>query len=768
MANRNYRASKSQSNNRPGWSVTFRHPRRTDTRGKYGLRVRHGLGTTDATEADRLVAQLNELLADEGWWSADRRDEATHKFDSLVVSVFFDRIETGEVDPRSLREKYISLPSHDDGFARVMLVGTTGAGKTTLLRHLIGSDHNNDRFPSISTARTTTSDIEIITSSGPPFRAVVTFTPEHEGRRLIDECLEEACLSAAHGEDDEKVAEALLSHREQRFRLSYMIGSWPKTETAEDSDFSFESDEGQEESIPQEESVGESEESRNNANLREYVARIKGIAEDVKGKVSKSLEPPEYLGVFQDDSDQDAWLELFEEALYESEEFADIASDMKDDIIDRSKSVEEGEFDRNSDGWPNLWRYEEDNRTEFLRQLRRFSSNHHQQFGRLLTPLANGVRVQGPFRPRDNRLPTDQKLALLDGEGLGHTARSASSISTRISQRYSEVDMILLVDSAQQPMQAAPLQLLRSVGSSGYAHKLAIAFTHFDQVKGDNLGEAHQKKSHVLGAVGNGMASIREVLGTQVAAALERQIESKVFFLGALDKDRRRIPNGVASEMSRLIRFMEESAQPEEPVAASPIYSFEELTLALRDALENFRTPWRGRLGLEYQGGAAKEHWTRIKALARRVAFGWNNNEYDYLQPVAEYKARLQESISRWLDNPVNWRIGGDDQSKKNAIDSIRQEVDRRLYLLATNRVAIEHRKDWEIAYDYRGTGSSFVRAQAIDQIYEVAGPHITSNMSDPARHFVDTIRQIIREAVRETGGYVQDAREMTNRPVAE
>ena len=759
MVSRTYRASKSQSK-RPGWSVSFRHPSRSDTSGKYGLRVRHGLGTNDAAAADKLVEQLNELLADEGWWSANRRTDAAGRFDSRIVSIFFDRIEVGEVDPKSLREQHIRLPSNEDGYTRVMLVGTTGAGKTTLLRHLIGSDHAHDQFPSTSTARTTTSDIEIVTGDG-PFKAVVTFTPEHEARRLIDECLEEACLCAVQGGDAGKIADALLSHREQRFRLSYMVGSWPKLETAEDPDFSFDDDDTQEELIPLEESVGESEESRNNSNLREYISRIREVTEAVKGKISESLEPPEDVGGFQNDSDRDAWLELFEESLYQNDEFADIASDLKDDIIERSMLVEAGEFDRNSDGWPNLWRYEEDDRVEFLQQLRRFSSNHHRQFGRLLTPLVNGLRVQGSFRPTDSRLPSDKNLVLLDGEGLGHTARSASSISTRITQKYAEVDLILLVDSAQQPMQAAPLQLLRSVGSSGYGHKLAIAFTHFDLVRGANLGELDQKKTHVLGSVSNGMTSIREALGTQVAAALERQIESKVFFLGALDRENRRIPDGVALEMTRLVELMEEAGKRMEPEVASPTYSFEELALALRDAVENFRTPWRGLLGLEYQAGAPKEHWARIKALARRVAFGWNNNEYDYLKPVAEYQERLQESISRWLENPVSWKAAADEQSKAAAIDAIRQKVFGRLDRLANLRVAHRHRKEWEVAYDYRGPGSSFSRSQSIDQIYEAAGPHLSSNMSDPARRFVADIRQVIKEAVEETGGQVLDVREM-------
>ena len=90
--------------------------------------------------------------------------------------------------------------------------------------------------------------------------------------------------------------------------------------------------------------------------------------------------------------------------------------------------------------------------------MRWFSSNHDRQFGRLLTPLVDGIRVRGPFQPAAIELQDDErKLVLLDGEGLGHSAREAMSISTKVTERFTEADMILLVDDAQSPMQAAPL-----------------------------------------------------------------------------------------------------------------------------------------------------------------------------------------------------------------------------------------------------------------------------------------------------------------------
>ena len=238
MSYKSFSALKSRSN-RPGWSVTFRHPVREDSRGKKGLKVRRGLGTSDETEADRLVEQLNELLKDERWWYSDRRADAETRFDDVVVSAFFDGMEELSPNSESMRESIISRPGKDDGYSTVLFLGTTGAGKTTLLRHLIGSDHKNDRFPSTSTSKTTTADYEIITAPG-SYTAAVTFMSEREVQAHIDECLEESCLEAVQQKPEDKIAAALLQHREQRFRLSYVLGDWPASEmTEQQDDFDF-------------------------------------------------------------------------------------------------------------------------------------------------------------------------------------------------------------------------------------------------------------------------------------------------------------------------------------------------------------------------------------------------------------------------------------------------------------------------------------------------------------------------------------------------
>lgn len=99
-----------------------------------------------------------------------------------------------------------------------------------------------------------------------------------------------------------------------------------------------------------------------------------------------------------------------------------------------------------------------------------------------------------------------------------------------------------------------------------------------------------------------------------------------------------------------MIEVMQRAAAPAEPIEIAPQYEFKGLEIAMPDAIDAFRDPWRARLGLAYHD--AKEHWTRAKALSRRLAYGWAD-EYDNLTPVADLLARLQEEASKWHDQPA-------------------------------------------------------------------------------------------------------------------
>ena len=373
-----------------------------------------------------------------------------------------------------------------------------------------------------------------------------------------------------------------------------------------------------------------------------------------------------------------------------------------------------------------------------------------------MTPLVDGIRVRGPLRPAPKELQVADKLVWLDGQGLGHTAESASSVSTKITKRFAEADIILLVDSAQQPMQAAPLALLRAAASAGYADRIAVAFTHFDQVKGDNLQTLAQKRAHVLASITGAIAGLRPTLGPSVAATLERRMEQKAVLLGGLDREINAIPSGVINEFRKLLAVLQSAAAPALSVEAAPIYDLGGLELALRDAVDSFLRPWEARLGLAYRDGIRAEHHTRVRALSRRFANDWSD-EYDTLRPASDLIGRLQEEISRWLESPARWtRTPTDDEEREAALNPVRAAVFAALHDMAKERLGERHRGDWQSAYTQSGRGSGSRRAGEIRRIYEESAPPISSAMKPLAREFLTEVINIVKRSVDKAGGHFE------------
>jgi energy-coupling factor transporter ATP-binding protein EcfA2 len=757
--NPKYSASLSQTQGRSGFSVIFRHPTRRDpATGKPGIRVRRGLGTRDYAEAERLRDELNVLMGDPKYHDRAARAEAERRFDPRVVDIFFDKMVPEDTDFLALREAVIPLPeSRPDGYRRVLFLGTTGAGKTTLVRQLIGTDPFKERFPSTSTAKTTIHDTEIVLGEG-DWRAVATFVSSDEVREYLSECISAAVLAAAKGADDAEVLRRLLNHVSQRFRFSYVLGTGPAVASrSSDFDDDEEEPEGEADLFSQEE-----HDAVDVTGTRGLLAKTVESLRQLASRLGNGLRAE--LDVHGDDDERVAD-ELFEEELdnllRDDEEFHQAADALMEEIEKRFDLLPPGKVQKTRQGWPLSWSGEwpREKRAEFLRAVSRFSSNYAPLFGRLLTPLVNGVRVAGPFTPAwdGSEVP---KLVLLDGEGLGHTPKSSSAVSTAVSRRIEAADAVLLVDSATQPMQAAPLAAMREIVATGNARKLLIAFTHFDEVKGDNLPNASAKVQHVLASAENVLAAFGEELGPYAERALRQRLERARFFFadiheplsGAAAAGRRTI-----SQLSKLLEALDAVIERPELAEARPVYDRMNLVLAIRSAADAFHAAWRPLLGLEFKPGFVKEHWTRIKALSRRLATGWAD-EYDDLTPVADLRKELRDRIYVFVQNPLRWEgpEPADDQ-KQACFDAFADNLGRRLLEVCTRRVWHERAGQWQDAYDKHGTGSTFVRARIIgDEIYEPAAPVPDVTPSPDRNQFLHEVIAEVEKAASDTGAVLK------------
>jgi energy-coupling factor transporter ATP-binding protein EcfA2 len=747
-----FTATLNRSQGRSAWAVIFRHPVRVDPNtGKRGLRVRQGLGTSDEKEANELKDQLNQLLSAEEFWSLPARAEAEKRFRRRVVEIFYHGMEPDESDFNAVREAVIALPtSASSEYRRALLLGTTGAGKTTLLRQLIGTNPETERFPSTSTAKTTVHETEVVLAPG-PYRAVVTFFPIDEVREHLNECISEAVLSAYRGDDASEVLRKLLMHVNQRFRFNYVLGNGPGAYISEDDD---DEDDTVAESMEEFGAESAIDLEATNALLTKTLVALREIAKR-QGALLK-----DELGAI-DEKDQRVVDELFEEELdrrlREDDDFHRISDELMDEIELRFSLLTEGVVRRNKQGWPQSWSWATDDREAFIKMVTRFSSNHAPRFGRLLTPLVNGVRVAGPFLPDWNN-GQQPKLVLLDGEGLGHTPKSVAAISTSLTRRIEAADAIVLVDNAVQPMQAAPVAAMKEMITSGSASKLLLVFTHFDEVKGDNLPNASAKEQHVLASAENVLASIGEELGPFAERALRCRLKEACFFVGGIDErlePMKKSHKRTIGQFQSLLAAIDGIVAKPAAVEAKPFYDRMNLVLAVKNAAESFHDAWWPRLGLAHKPGVSKEHWKRIWALSRRLGTPGLGDEYDNLKPVADLRKQLQDRLYVLLQNPLRWEPGEpiDDAEKQQVFDRLANALSAKTLDLAAKRVRAERMAEWQAAFVQAGRGSSFARATIIgEQIYERAAPIPDVTPSPDRNSFLHEVAAIVDGVCAEEG----------------
>ena len=759
---RRYSASLSQSQNRSGFSIIFRHPTRREAVNKLGVRVRRGLGTRDRVEAERLRNELNELLGNPQFHTPASRADAEHRFDPRVIEIFYDKMIPEQVDFGQVRERAIPLPTHErDGYRQVLLLGTTGAGKTTLVRQLIGTDPATERFPSTSTARTTVHDIEIVLDDG-PWRAIVTFMSSDELREYLNECISAAVLAAWRGERTDQVLRRLLIHVNQRHRFNYILGNGPQPS---DSEFDEDDEDDEDDEQPTASGLLGGEDLANidleatSRVLKQSVDRLcdlaKSVGEQLRSDIESSDETDDRRVLDEEFEDE------LDNLLRDEETVHEVADDLMDEIEKRFELLPKNartKIIRTKQGWPVAWEghWATDDRDGFLKAVSRFSSNYAPLFGQLLTPLVNGMRVAGPFLPTwtDGCRP---RLALLDGEGLGHTPKSSAAVSTSVSERIEKADAILLVDSATQPMQAAPIAAMREIAATGNARKMILAFTHFDEVKGDNLDTSSARARHVLESAENVLRAIGEDLGSFAERALRKQIETARVFLGGIQevlRDHHKADRRTIKQLKRMVDALEAVVLDRtEAAEAHPVYDRANLGLAVSAAAEKFHDDWFPRLGLDQKPGIIKEHWARIKALTRRLATGMAD-EYDSLKPVASLKTELQDQLYLFIQRPVKWYGGEPSDDDKQAIyDTLADDITGRITRLATSRVKQERVLKWIEAHAQHGRHSTFVRAHIVGtDILEPAAPAPTSVASPTRNEFLRLVTAEVEAACSNYG----------------
>lgn len=708
---------------------------RTDTNGRRGKKIRKGLGTANRADAERLVGQLNELLRDESLWSLGARPTAEGRgLDDRVIDIFYGEMEPLARSAKALRDQVLPLPDRESGSARQLLVGVPGAGKTSLIRQLMGSHPERDAFPPTSVNRTTTFPAEIIFRAGDEYAAVVTFLSEHETRFEIEEAVSAALVRGAT-DDLARTAREFLEQSDMRFRLKYILGDYNPTNADEDVDDPYadqDQDATDEEEAPSSVVVQHSV-------IHEFVTRIWTLARQHRAAVESAHGNIDEMEA----EHRSAALDLIQSEAELANDYAAIVSDILEEIRERFSTITVGRFEKNNTGWPRAWRLDvaSNERKEFFGALRFFAGIATTRWGRLLTPLVNGIRVAGPFQPTwANKAPN---LVLFDTEGLGHKADASADLPDHLVSLFGDVDSIILVHSAKSSMDFSVGKALEALVSAGQTKKISVAFTHMDAVQGPNL-RGRAKIDHAFNNLRNIVENqLAKSLPLDVVRSVTDHLERNVFYLGKVN-DAEATP--AYPELRRLLGRLESAAPRPPQVIGFPRYSTDNLVLSIRDAAEAFRLPWRAKLGLETHPQHHAYAWQSIKAMTRRYAEGFDDG-YP-LRPASNLLGALSVAISRFLESPTTWEGTLSLEERRDIIDHIKGIASNGLAALSTKRLREKPQPQWQTAYAHRGGGSTFDRRSSIEAIYARWVPIPSSAGDTITQEFLDDIKAIVTAAI--------------------
>lgn len=740
-----FTASVRENPGRQSLVVEFRHPLRNDPNNRRGKKIRKGLGTADRGKAEGLVAQLNEILRDESLWSIGARPEAVRRgFEARVLEIFYGELEPLSRNAGSLREQALPLPSRDSGYSRHLLIGVPGSGKTTLDRQLMGTQSEADAFPPTSVNRTTTFPIETIFRSG-DYAAAVTFLSEHETRFEIEEAVSTAIVRAAT-DDIERTAKDFLEQSDMRFRLKYILGDFQ----SDDAQYEDPYDDPEQDELVEEGSLEERESDDNRKKIEGYVRRIWALARKCRGKVENDLGD---LNAMETD-DRNVALDLIQVEAETDDEYPAIVSDVLEELRERFDMISTGKFEKNTTGWPRLWRLNTYDRKEFFTTLRFFAGIAATRWGRLLTPLVNGIRVAGPFHP--NWTTDIPKLVVFDTEGLGHKADSSADLPDHLVSMFNEVDSIILVHSAKSAMDYSVGKALEALVSAGQTKKTVIAFSHMDAVHGPNL-RGRAKYEHTFNNLRNVIENqLGKSLPSEVIRFITDHLERNVFYLGKINEQD---PKPAYPELRRLTTRLENAAPKPLHVIAFPRYNTDHLILSIREAAEAFRMPWRVRLGLDIHPHEAPCHWQSIKAMTRRYAEGFDDGYR--LRPVSNLLSSLSVAVSRFLETPASWDGKATNEEKRDVIDHIKEAVNKSLPALSSRRLREQPQPQWNSAYGYRGPGTTRDRRDTVESIYARWVPIPTSVGDKDAEDFLDDVKSRVITAIEKVRQDVEAQRQV-------
>ena len=657
---------------------------------------------SDEPSAQALRDEMNTLLAlaeTPTLLPARSHAIAERKYARVIIDAFFDCMTPEPVDYLALREREMPLPPRQGKrkVPHVLIVGPTAAGKSRFIQHLLQTTREN--FPMRGAGRTTVADTETIVDDV-DYSAVVTFYSENEIREIIKENILEACAFAYREKEDKaKIASKLLVDSDKRFRFNHVMGEWVQNTEAGDNEDEF-ADEDQESELDTDVGVAATW-----GRLESCVAQVSSMTELARETARRELQPE---SVQDELVVEEYWLQ------YIDQDQLDALTEEILEELERRLCAATGQS-----SWPVTYRVADTaNKADFFRRLRPFYQNNRNLFGALVTPLVQGIRVRGRFTPPSFTATKVSTWVLLDGQGVGHEQGGATKINRTIppelAKKFSGADLICLVDRAVPAMTGDAPIMLENLIVRGHQDRLALIFTHFEDVEAPDLNWAG-RKAKVLEGLSNAIQAIVSLPKAQ-RVLLERTAESKTYFLARMDQPELKLKS-TQSEMKRICEHFARSIGETEIPKFRPLFNEYAIANVLRREIEAYRRDWS-----EAELGSL--HWKIMEALTNWIGHAYNDGyPKRNLYPGQNLSQRLVAAVSMELESPDGWKPykpeSADEESR--ILNAIRGKVGDPIDAYCREVLVHDPRTGfWLAAYEnISGPGTKMRRARTVARILE-------------------------------------------------
>jgi hypothetical protein len=110
-----------------------------------------------------------------------------------------------------------------------------------------------------------------------------------------------------------------------------------------------------------------------------------------------------------------------------------------------------------------------------------------------------------------------------------------------------------------------------------------------------------------------------------------------------------------------------------------------------RDMAWGWKWKWLGLLGFE-STRYPKQHWTRIKALANRLAHWPEVTSHKELEPASDIASLLIQRLDTFLRSPKRWtgNVSPTDEEQQFVINKIAERVSEKINELVVLRLKVE------------------------------------------------------------------------------